>query len=158
MPISLKLLEEKKEATFFDATEYVGDNLYPKLDLTSNQWVIDFDKVKVDNYIIVDKATEMRVDTIARYLLGTENYVDVIVKFNKILNPFSLKEGDIILIPNLTSFFDNVKKVNYKSKNITQSVSKTLSRKSSTNTSIAVKTSGKGSKTYHKGTNGVIVF
>lgn len=158
MPISLKLLEEKKDATFFDATEYVGDKVYPKLDLTSNRWQIDYDNIKVDDYVIIDKATEMRVDTIARYLLGTEDYVDVIVKFNRISNPFGLKVGDIILIPNLASFFDNVKKVNYKPKNITQSDSKSVSQKNDSNVSIAVKTAGKGSKTYRKGTNGVIVF
>ncbi len=158
MPISLKLLEEKNTATFFNATEYVGDKLYPKLDLTSNRWEIDYNSIVIDDYILIDKSTEMRVDTIARYLLGTEDYVDVIVKYNKISNPLGLKVGDMILIPNLESFFSNIKKVNYKPKNISTSDSKSVSNKTDRNLSIAVKTSGKGSKTYRKGTNGVMVF
>lgn len=158
MPITLTLLEEKKIANFFDNTEYSGERLYPKLDLTSNQWVIDYDKVVVDATILIDSASEMRIDTVARYVLGTENYVDVIVKFNKISNPYGIKKGDILVIPNLASFFANIKRINYKPKNIISSTSNGLSNKSEGNTSVAVKTSGKGSKTYRKGENGVIVF
>lgn len=158
MPIELSLLEEKNSATFFDNSEYVGNNLYPKLDLTSNIWVIDYDKVVVEATILVDSSTEMRIDSIARYVLGTENYVDVIVKFNKISNPYGIKVGDIIVIPKLSSFFSNISKMNYKSKDIKNSSSEGLYTNNSTNTSTAVKTSGKGTKSYTKGENGVIVF
>ena len=162
MPITLTLLEEKKMTEYFDNSEYTGDKLYPKLDLTSNQWVIDYDKVIVDATILIESSTEMRIDTVARYLLGTENYVDVIVKFNKISNPYGIKTGDIIVIPNLASFFANIKRINYKSKNIINSTSNSTSNGTSTenlgNASVAVRTSGKGSKTYRKGENGVIVF
>lgn len=159
MPITLQLLQEKKIAEFFDNTEYTGDNLYPKLDLTSEQWYINYDKITIDASIIVDASSEMRLDSIARYVLGTENHVDVLVKFNKILNPFAVKKGDVILVPNLNSFFENIKKLNYKSKDIKSNPLDSLNINSSnTNTSTSVKTNGKGNKTYRKGENGVIVF
>lgn len=156
--IKLTLLEEKDLKTFFDDTEYKGDDLYPKLDLTSNRWEIDYESVIVDTYIEIDRATEMRLDTVARYLLGSEDFVDIIVKFNRILNPFDVKVGDVIMIPNLASFFANIKKANYKSKNIISSDSKTPNSQNGVNTSTAVKSVGKGTKTFRKGKNGVIVF
>lgn len=159
MPITLDLLEKKKVAEFFDNTEYVGDRLYPELDLTSEQWRINYSNIVIEASIVVDDSSEMRLDSIARYVLGTENYVDVIVKFNKILNPFGVKKGDVILIPNLNSFFDNITKVNYKSKDIKSNPLDGINNiQNNTNTSTAVKTNGKGNKNYRKGENGVIVF
>lgn len=158
MPITLSILEKKKIKSFFDDTEYVGESLYPKLDLTSNQWVIDYDKVIIDANISIDSSTEMRIDTIARYVLGTEDYVDVIVKFNKLQNPYGIKKGDVLSIPNLNSFFANLKMVNYKSKDIKNTKTVDSNTDTKTGNSIAVKTNGQGNKSYRKGENGVIVF
>lgn len=158
MPIKLTLLENKNIKTYFDEKEYVGNNQYPKLDLRSNLWKIDYDKIIIDDYIEVDKSTEMRIDTIARYLLGSEDVIDVIVKFNKLQNPYGIKEGDVILIPNLSSFFQNISRVNYKPKDINRVNLSNDNRVSGNNVSISVKSGGKGTKTYSKGSNGVIVF
>ncbi len=156
--IKLTLLEEKNLKTFFDDTEYSGSDLYPKLDLTSNRWEIDYESIIVDNYIEIDRSTEMRLDTLARYILGSEDYVDIIVKFNRIINVFEVKKGDVIMIPNLSSFFANIKKANYKTKDIKNSKFNDTSKISGGSKSPSVKTSGNGSKTFRKGTNGVIVF
>ncbi|BAV39300.1 hypothetical protein BPT24_174 [Tenacibaculum phage pT24] len=156
--ISLTLLQEKKIKDFFDDSEYTGNNLYPKLDLTSNRWEIDYDSIVIDANIEVDTVIEMRLDKLARHILGSEDFVDVIVKFNRILDVFAVKKGDVIRVPNLASFFTNVRKANYKSKNIKRDVLINKKGSSGGNNSIATKVVGKDLKTYKKGKNGVIIF
>jgi hypothetical protein len=43
----------------------------------------------------------MRPDLISMYAYGTDQYADLILKFNEISNPFSIAEGDVIIIPDL---------------------------------------------------------
>jgi hypothetical protein len=45
----------------------------------------------------------MRPDKISYRIFGTTAYTDAILKINKIFNPFSIKEGDILVIPNLSN-------------------------------------------------------
>lgn len=49
----------------------------------------------------VPKDYVMRPDLISKAVYNTTNYAEIILKFNGISNPFSINEGDIILIPNL---------------------------------------------------------
>ncbi len=55
--------------------------------------------VKALHYVTVDQ--EARVDKISEIYFGTGQYVDAICIVNNIFNPFSLQEGDILVIPNL---------------------------------------------------------
>jgi hypothetical protein len=72
-------------------------------DLTSSM----FD-MKVNNYIKytlykIPKEYEMRPDLISGAVYNNTLYAELILKYNGISNPFSIKEGDIILIPSLNS-------------------------------------------------------
>ena len=49
---------------------------------------------------IVSDDLSMRPDLVAKIYFGDSNKLDAILKFNAISNPFSLNEGDILLIPN----------------------------------------------------------
>jgi hypothetical protein len=51
----------------------------------------------------VPKEYEMRPDLIAGVVYNNSLYAEYILKFNGISNPFTIKEGDIVLIPNLDS-------------------------------------------------------
>ena len=72
-------------------------------DLTTSMF-----NVKTGNYISyevykVPREFEMRPDLISAAVYNTSEYAELILKFNSISNPFTIKEGDIILIPNLNS-------------------------------------------------------
>jgi len=49
---------------------------------------------------IVSDDLAMRPDLVARIYFGNSNKLDAILKFNGISNPFSLNDGDIVLVPN----------------------------------------------------------
>lgn len=78
-----------------------------KLDLIANARRTDFPNVTIRDYVRIDETVEMRPDIIAHFAYGDVNYVDVILKFNNIRNPFSLVRDMIIAIPDLDSFQNN---------------------------------------------------
>lgn len=82
-----------------------------KLDLLSSILLIDYDKVDIDSWILVDIHTSGLLDLISYVKYGSTDYVDVLIKFNRINNPLEIEEGDIIAIPDLLSFQTNSKYV-----------------------------------------------
>jgi len=72
-------------------------------DLTSSMFKLD-----VKNYITytiykVPKEFAMRPDLISAAVYNNSLYAEIILKYNGISNPFTIQEGDLILIPNLDS-------------------------------------------------------
>lgn len=61
------------------------------------------------NIYRVPKEYAMRPDLISRAVYNNSMYAEIILKYNGISNPFSIAEGDIILIPNLDSAQQNIK-------------------------------------------------
>ena len=55
--------------------------------------------VKALHYVTIDQAG--RIDKISEKYFGTGSYVDAICVVNNIFNPFSVSEGDVLVIPNL---------------------------------------------------------
>lgn len=53
-----------------------------------------------------------RIDIISRRYYGSEDYSELILKFNNISNPFSIVEGDVLYIPNKDIAFPEWKTVN----------------------------------------------
>lgn len=51
-----------------------------------------------------------RIDLISREIYGTESYADYILKYNGISNPFSIGEGDVLLLPSKEASIVNWKK------------------------------------------------
>ena len=71
-------------------------------------------KLKENNYIKynvyrVPKDYVMRPDLISKSVYNNSIYAEIILKYNGISNPFSIDEGDIILIPDLGSAKDKIK-------------------------------------------------
>lgn len=97
-----------------------------KMDLLSTILLIDYEKISIDNWILVDEFTEMGLDYIAEATLGSPDYVWLLVKFNRISHPLEVQKGDIIAIPNLDEFRSNSKLVEYTSYN--NKISKTQSK------------------------------
>lgn len=80
--------------------------------LPNNEMILDLTKssinfksyVEYTDIVVVTDDFVMRPDLIADAKLGDPNKFDYILKYNGISNPFSLYEGQILLIPNLSQF------------------------------------------------------
>ena len=62
------------------------------------------------NVYKVPKEYRMRPDLISQSVYNNSAYAEIILKYNGISNPFSIDEGDIILIPDLDSAKQKMKK------------------------------------------------
>ena len=72
-------------------------------DLTSSMFDIRANNYVSYNVYKVPKEFEMRPDLISGAVYNNTLYAEVILKYNGISNPFTIQEGDMILIPNLDS-------------------------------------------------------
>ncbi len=72
-----------------------------------------FAKIEGEAYTehYVTKHEVCRVDLISLARYGTDSMGDIILKFNKISNPFSFNEGDIMLIPDRNIGLRNWKEI-----------------------------------------------
>lgn len=71
---------------------------YLDLSAPSFRYVSEYG-IKAIHY--VTQGQEARVDIISDIYFGTSEYIDAICIINNIFNPFSISEGDILVIPNL---------------------------------------------------------
>lgn len=78
-----------------------------KIDLLSNYLKIDYEKVIIDEWILVDSQSAMLLDLISFAMYGTENYSDLLKKFNRIDNPLEIAIGQILAVPNIESLEAN---------------------------------------------------
>lgn len=70
---------------------------------------------KLIKAISVTKEYESRPDLLSYVLYDSTDYVDILLKFNEISDPLSIKEGDVILVPeieNAKSFYKQADKEN----------------------------------------------
>jgi hypothetical protein len=102
MAMDLKFMKLKKLIT---KTNYFGVKK-TVTDLSEPTLKPDFGSIRfnVDRVVEVTSDYEMRPDLISFWAYGIDAYADIILKANGISNPFSIKEGDVILIPNLEEF------------------------------------------------------
>lgn len=100
--INLRMLNLKRKITkenYFGVKKTVTDLTEPTLKPSFNST-----NFTIARTVTVTSEYEMRPDLIAFWAYGTDLYTDIILKANGINNPFSIKEGDLILIPELQSF------------------------------------------------------
>ena len=70
-------------------------------DLTAPSFIYESDLgVKALHYVMLDQIG--RIDKISEIYFGSGEYIDAICVVNNIFNPFSVNEGDILIIPNLS--------------------------------------------------------
>lgn len=78
--------------------ESTGEFYY---DLTAPSFIYDSDLgVRALHYVQPDQVG--RMDKIANIYFGSGEYVDALCVVNNIFNPFTVAEGDILVIPNLS--------------------------------------------------------
>lgn len=92
------IFDNKKKITKSD-----GESI---LDLTRRSIKWSGSKIIIDTTDFVTDEFEMRPDLISQYSYGNTNKSDLYLKYNGISNPFSIKSGDIIIIPNEESMLN----------------------------------------------------
>jgi hypothetical protein len=63
--------------------------------------------MSLDDYFVVTQYYQMRPDLVAAIKYGDHGKVGSLLKFNAISNPFAIKEGNVLLIPNEKSIDDS---------------------------------------------------
>lgn len=89
------------------------------IDLTYRTYLLGLDTLPIYEYGYINSQFEMRSDLFAYFYSNTELDEFEILKYNRISNPFSLKEGDVLAIPAYKEF--NNFKNNYSAKNESKS-------------------------------------
>lgn len=87
----------------FDKKPEVLINGIRYIDLSQNVFSSTLIYDSILGYEVVDLYTEMRIDKIALKWYGDTSKIGLILKANNIFNPFSIKDGDILIIPNISS-------------------------------------------------------
>ena len=92
---------DKKKTYIFDGIEVV--------DLSESI----FDPKKAMTQICtpykVSKELEMRPDLVSKYLYGSTDYTEMLLKYSLINNPFSIERGDLIFAASLSNIYNPVK-------------------------------------------------
>lgn len=92
---------DKKKTYIFDGIEVV--------DLSESI----FDPKKAMTQICtpykVSKELEMRPDLVSKYLYGSTDYTEMLLKYSLINNPFSIERGDLIFVASLSNIYNPVK-------------------------------------------------
>lgn len=78
------------------------------IDLTESSFKID-NQTRIEDVHKVDAATAGKIWLVSHLYYGSSDYTDILCFYNGISNPFSLKEGDYLLIPNLEDALSNMK-------------------------------------------------
>lgn len=115
----------------------------PKVKDANNNNIIDlltqrykYRPGSIENFIVVDDRLEARPDLIAKVIYNDTDQTEIVLKQNDISNPFSIKNGDILVFRNISDFnflienskTDDVEKIRnqYIDKNKKTSVDKNL--------------------------------
>ena len=85
----------------------IGD----KIRMTHPTLLFNFDNTPVIDEHIVESDETCRIDLISLKYYRSDNYVDYILKFNGISNPFTIKEGDVLKIPANTTVLKTFKPI-----------------------------------------------
>lgn len=78
-----------------------------KIDLLSNYFQIDYDKVIIQDWVIIDESTTMALDLICTAAYSNPEFLDLVLKFNRLSNALELGVGQIIALPDITSLIAN---------------------------------------------------
>lgn len=68
----------------------------------------------VFNLYKVPDSMKMRIDLISLAAYGSDEYSDILLKYNGISNPFTINTNDILLIPTLDTIENDLKTVSFK--------------------------------------------
>ncbi|AFF28126.1 gp128 [Sphingomonas phage PAU] len=84
-------------------------------DLLSKLWSLRNAEVSVQELVVIDKVTAMRLDLFCMAYYKTLDDFDLFLKVNGIVNPFEEPIGRVLIMPELTSLKASIDKINLNS-------------------------------------------
>jgi hypothetical protein len=89
----------------FDLKDEMIRNGETLIDFTENNFKVNYldPYLRVNKVMLVEDKHLCRPDLLCWEAYGTVDYVDALLKFNQICNPFSMSEFDIIIVPAIES-------------------------------------------------------
>jgi len=117
MPIILPITVDQKPIIQQTVTIWSVENGTARATKTSNVKIVDLSQQSVDmqadqpmtNFVLVNEETSMRIDVISQIALGSTTQIEKMLKFNDISNPFTIDNGDLLFVPDLTYANINMK-------------------------------------------------
>lgn len=107
------------------------------IDFSSNIVKINKSNVIILDYIEVTDILNMRLDKLAYAVYGSEDFMFMLAKFNNISNPFEVKTGDVIAIPDKDSLYENTILLNQKSIMLPKSRRKNITSSDEVNSNVS---------------------
>ena len=92
---------DKKKTYIFDGIEVV--------DLSESIFDPKKARTQICTPYKVSKELEMRADLVSKYLYGSTDYTEMLLKYSLINNPFSIERGDLIFAASLSNIYNPVK-------------------------------------------------
>lgn len=89
----------------------ISENGDEYMDLLANNYKVT-DEVPNGTFVTVTENYVARPDLISQAMYGTDDYADIICKYNGISNPFELNKDDLLFIPNMEFVSECVRAVN----------------------------------------------
>ena len=78
-------------------------------DLTKSIFDLNVNTYVAINAYTIPKEYAMRPDLISLAVYNTIDYAEIIMKYNAISNPFSINEGDVIIVPDINAVKEMLK-------------------------------------------------
>ena len=129
-----------------------------KIDFLSTYLKFNYDEIAIKDWVVIDAGFETSIDMISTVAYGKPDYLDYLVKFNRLNNPLYIPTGTIILVPDLNSMLSNIEFVDLTSVNSSLTVNQLngFNQVKLTSNSPGVKTIE--SSNYTRTSNGAYIF
>lgn len=88
--------------------KYTDQDNNELLDLTSSIFMVQAQNNTLYTMYKIPKDMEMRADKVSLASYGTDEYTEMIMKFMLQDNPFAVESGDVVLVPTVTSMYNDV--------------------------------------------------
>ena len=92
-----------------DNKEIINKNDIDIVDFISSIFADKKTNDAVFNLYKVPESMKMRIDLVSLAAYGTDEYADILLKYNGISNPFTLNTNDVLLVPTLDTVLNDIK-------------------------------------------------
>lgn len=69
----------------------------------------EFEKPNAINFYLLTEEDSMRIDVVTKKMYGNTDYIENVLKFNEISNPYTVEEGEVLYIYDLPSTLQNLR-------------------------------------------------
>lgn len=127
-----------------------------KIDLLSTYAKFNYEKMLIKDWIVIDEASNTSIDLISTIAYGSPDYLDLLIKFNRLNNPLYIPTGTIIMIPDFNSFVEHTSYVDLSKTTVSILAKQTAELQKLRSTSPSSKPAK--ASNYIKNSNGAYIF